>query len=196
MNSANPRGKRKDVNLFAAFRESPDKSKAGGAGGLIVTALCFAAVVAAVYSGLVFYRIDIQRKTDDIRAEISTPDIVQFKAGVADQLKKNTLLKTYYTALSTAAGKLAESRLIDSGLMAGISEAIPGDFTAVEIRINPQGVTITGDFREKLSPAAFMQELLRREAFGFVKYNSITYEVGIYSVTMYCNFNDGGEAAE
>ncbi len=184
---------RKDINLFAAYREGSPRNSGGSPKGIVISVIALACFVAFIYLGLFTFRLYRQGQTATIREEITSPDVVEMQARLAAQTRKNGFLRTYYTALTAASKNFKSSRIIDSEFLRKISSSLPSDFVVSGITVNPQGVNITGAFNEKLSPAVFKQALDERGLFDSVSYKSIVNDEGMYYVVLNCLFGNGGE---
>ncbi len=183
----------KDINLFTAYKEGSPRNRGGSSKGIVITVIIFACIIASIYLGLFAFRLYRQDQMAGLKAEAMSPEIAGIQERLAVLNVKNSLLRSYYTALAAAGKNFKASRIIDSEFLMKISSSLPADFIVSGITVNYQGVSITGTFSEKLAPAVFKQALDNLDLFATVSYKSIVNDEGKYYVILNCLFGNGGE---
>lgn len=182
---------KKDLNLFTAYKSGSIKTGNNSSKGLILTIVSFILIVAVSYGGLLFLKANTQDQIASIRNELSDPAKLDAQSKLDAELKKNSLMNTYNTALKLAKESFDASRLIDSDLFNDITSAMPQDFIITDIKITAQSIRLSGACMDDLSPAVFKQALEKKDLFNSIIYNGVSVsEDGSYFFNIDCKFKE------
>lgn len=169
---------RRDINFFSVYRTTADtlddKFKIISL-SLLVGSLV---IVLATFASLKLSDISVRRSIDEANAYLQTPEVVEAKKAVEEDMAKIASLNKYKQAALRVSSGCAEFPKIDSELFRAIAGMMPSDVEAESITYDGKTIALTCTCKDSASPAVFVHALDSSGRFKSVNYSALEAAAG------------------
>lgn len=163
----------KDLNLFTAYKKHTSDSGARGYKSIIFISIVFVLVVLISYGALFFMKSNVKTQIDDIKSELSKPEVSELQKILAGEIKTNELMVRYRKGLELALKKYDQSRKIDTELYNTLVLAAPNGTEILYISIDAVSININCTSASFDAPGLYAQELKSKGIFTSVVFDSV-----------------------
>lgn len=165
----------KDLNLFSAYRKSP-QGKGNGGASLLVVAIVLLAVMGSLYAAMLFFNKNLEAQITSLNSQINDPQIVALQTEVASLTKEREMLNQYIQAAKKAGSNFAASRFITAEVLNEIFNALPTGTAITSYNINTVALSLTCKADQFNKSVLYATNLEQSSLFANVSYNSVVYD--------------------